>query len=46
MTEASVEKAVARLIRHFGIAAGHDRNQRVMIARLYAELTRGSIPRP
>ena len=38
LNEASVEKAVARLIKHFDLKAGKDQNQRVLIAQLYFRL--------
>lgn len=39
LTVPSVEKAVARLIRQLGLQATPDKNQRVMIAQLYYQLT-------
>ena len=39
INEASVEKAVARLIKHFDIKSDKTQNQRVKIAQLYFELT-------
>ncbi len=38
ITEASVGKAVARIIRQLGIHAGPDQNQRVLLAIAYREL--------
>lgn len=38
LNEPSVEKAIARLIKHFDLKAGKDQNQRVMIAQLYFQL--------
>lgn len=39
VAEPTVEKAVARLIRHFGLQAGKSHNQRVLLAQAYFELT-------
>ncbi|MEI7438295.1 MAG: response regulator transcription factor [Thermoleophilia bacterium] len=39
INEASVEKAVARLIKHFDLKATKEQNQRVMIAQVYFRLT-------
>lgn len=38
LNEPSVEKAIARLIKHFDIRADPEQNQRVMIAQLYFRL--------
>jgi len=38
LNEPSVEKAIARLIKHFDLKAGKDQNQRVMITQLYFQL--------
>ena len=42
MTEKSVEKSVARLIRQLGITTSREYNQRVLIAQEYHRMTRGS----
>ena len=42
INEASVEKAIARLIKQLDLKAGKDQNQRVMIAQLYFQLTGAS----
>lgn len=42
MKEASVEKAIARLIKHLDIKATNRQNQRVLIAQEYYRLTRGA----
>lgn len=42
MTEKSVEKSVARLIKQLGIATSRDYNQRVLIAQEYHRMTRGT----
>jgi DNA-binding NarL/FixJ family response regulator len=39
ISEPAVAKAVARLIRHFGIQAGTSQNQRVLIAHLFQRLS-------
>lgn len=41
LKEASVEKAVARLIKQLGIKAAHGQNQRVLIAQEFHRLTKG-----
>ena len=41
MTEKSVEKSVARLIKQLGIATSREYNQRVLIAQEYHRMTRG-----
>jgi hypothetical protein len=46
MTEPAVEKAIARLIRHFDLKAGKEQNQRVVIAQLYYQLTGAVSARP
>ncbi len=46
MTEPAVEKAIARLIRHFDLKAGKEQNQRVVIAQLYFQLTGAVSVRP
>ena len=46
MTEPAVEKAIARLIRHFDLKAGKEQNQRVVIAQLYFQLTGAVSARP
>ncbi len=38
LNEPSVEKAIARLIKHFDLKAAKEQNQRVMIAQLYFQL--------
>lgn len=42
MTEKSVEKSVARLIKQLGIATSREYNQRVLIAQEYHRMTRGT----
>lgn len=39
VTEKSVEQAIARTAKRLGVAAAHDRNQRVALAREYFRLT-------
>ena len=46
MTEPAVEKAIARLIRHFDLKTGKEQNQRVVIAQLYFQLTGAVSARP
>lgn len=41
VTEATIEKAVARLIRQLGITVAADQNARVLLTRAYRELTGG-----
>lgn len=42
MQEASVEKAIARLIKHLGVKATRNQNQRVLIAQEYYRMTKAS----
>jgi DNA-binding NarL/FixJ family response regulator len=44
ITEPAAAKAVARLIRHFGIQADASQNQRVLITQLYQRLSGGRDP--
>ena len=42
MQEASVEKAIARLIKQLGVKATRNQNQRVLIAQEYCRMTKAS----
>ena len=42
MQEASVEKAIARLIKQLGVQATREQNQRVLIAQQYHQLTKAT----
>jgi DNA-binding NarL/FixJ family response regulator len=42
MQEASVEKAIARLIKQLGVKATREQNQRVLIAQQYHQLTKAT----
>jgi DNA-binding NarL/FixJ family response regulator len=39
INERSVEKAIARLARHFDLPASRETNQRVLISQMYFQLT-------
>jgi DNA-binding NarL/FixJ family response regulator len=42
MEEGSVEKAIARIIKKLGVKADRTQNQRVMIAQVYFQMTKGT----
>jgi hypothetical protein len=42
MEEGSVEKAIARIIKKLGVKADRTQNQRVMLAQVYFQMTKGT----